>query len=101
MKRVFICSPFAGDIKKNKKRARTMMEFALRAGHAPIAPHLLYPQVLSESAEERAMGLQAGLCWLSSCDELWMPRGVKVSIGMAQEIVEADRLSLPIREVEV
>ena len=41
---VYICSPFAGDIKYNVSRARDYSRFAVCKNVIPIAPHLLFPQ---------------------------------------------------------
>ena len=40
---VYICSPFSGDVKENKKKARTYSRFAVKKGYLPITPHLLFP----------------------------------------------------------
>ena len=37
---VYICSPFAGDIEGNVKRARLYCRFAVDKGYIPIAVHL-------------------------------------------------------------
>lgn len=94
---VFICSPFAGDMDLNVKRAKRFMRFALEQGTIPFAPHLLYPQVLDdENVHERELGLTFGLIWLGKCDELWV-FGDVISTGMEREIVKAERRSMPIR----
>src|SRR3974377_1008062 len=97
MTRVFICSPCAGDIEANVKRAREMCLHAVRLGHAPFAPHLLYPQFLNDRNElDRAAGIAAGLAFLSSCDEVWVPKGVEPSPGMAYELKRARWAKIPI-----
>ena len=62
----FICSPYAGDIEKNVARARELCRLAVDDGYTPIAPHLLYPQFLSEETE-RNLGIEMGLQWLEFC----------------------------------
>jgi len=94
---VFICSPFAGDIAKNKLLARRYMKFAVAQGAIPLAPHLLYPQVLDESdQEQRRQGLFFGMIWLGKCDELWA-FGDTVSSGMALELAKAKKRRILIR----
>lgn len=44
MKRVFICSPFSGNVEKNIEEAQRLCREAAEEGYAPFAPHLLYPQ---------------------------------------------------------
>lgn len=45
---VFICSPFAGDIKANTERTKNYCRFAVEQYAIPVAPHLLYPQFMDE-----------------------------------------------------
>jgi len=95
--RVFICSPYAGDVSANSEKARRYLRFAIDRGTIPFAPHLLYPQVLNDSdPEERALGLFFGLVWLGRCHELWV-FGSVCSQGMAEKISYATRRGLPIR----
>jgi len=71
MKLVIIESPYAGDIEANVAYARKCMHDALMRGEAPIASHLLYtqPGILHDGvAEERQLGIDAGLAWRKVCD---------------------------------
>ena len=45
---VFICSPFAGDIKANTERTKNYCRFAVEQYAIPFAPHLLYPQFMED-----------------------------------------------------
>ena len=55
---VFICSPFAGNIERNTRRARDFCRFAVSENCIPIAPHLLFPQFMEESdPQQRRLGL--------------------------------------------
>ncbi len=40
-KKVFICSPFRGDMEGNARKAAAYSRMACEEGHLPIAPHLL------------------------------------------------------------
>jgi len=94
---VFICSPYAGDIKRNTINAKRYLKFAVDKGAIPFAPHLLYPLVLDDSdPAQRKLGLSFGMVWLCKCDELWV-FGSHISPGMATEIKKAKRLLIPIR----
>jgi hypothetical protein len=96
--RVFICSPFAGDLERNLGVARRLCTLALSQGHAPIAPHLLYPQVLDDSdPSSRAVGLRAGFEFLRVCGEVWAFRSYGLSNGMLQELSLAIGQGIPIR----
>lgn len=99
MKLVYICSPFAGDIENNLWFARAACRYAADQGCAPLAVHLLYPQILNDADPvEREAGIQMGLRVLASCDELWIC-GERTSQGMSCEIAEAQQLSIPIRNI--
>lgn len=85
MKKVFISSPYRGDVERNRKTAVGYCRMAYEAGHLPIAPHLLFPQFLDEgSLKERSDGISMGLELLRDCDELWVFG--KATEGMEQEI---------------
>ena len=86
---VYICSPYAGDIKNNTAAARRYSRFAVEAGYIPIAPHLLFPQFLDDNnPKERELGLFFGNAILSKCAEMWV-FGDRISEGMEAEIKRA------------
>lgn len=94
---VFICSPFAGDMEGNTKRAREYSRFAVSKDCIPIAPHLLFPQFLEETDPAgRELGISFGLVLQSMCREMWV-FGDTVSKGMAVEIKKAGERGIPIR----
>ena len=97
MPKVFISSPFAGDVQRNIKNARRYCAFAVRSGYIPFAPHLFYPQFLSDGdTEQRELGLFMGMVFLDSCKEVWV-FGERISSGMQQEIDRAEKRDIPIR----
>ena len=99
MKKVFICSPYRGDVERNVALAKAHARFAARCGYCPVVPHLMYPQFLKDSdPDERELGLSFGLALLRMCDEVWVFG--EVSSGMAREIEEAKRLKKPLRYFE-
>ena len=62
-----------------------------------MAPHLFFPEFLSEDKqEEREAGIQFGLEWLSGCDELWVI-GNRITEGMKREIAVAEELGIPVK----
>jgi len=94
---VFICSPFAGDIEVNTRKARRYGRFATTQNAVPIIPHLMYPQFLEEEdPKERQLGIDMGLVLLGKCHELWV-FGNRISPGMAVEIKKARRWNIPVR----
>lgn len=71
MRKVILESPYAGFIQRNIEYARLCVKDSLLRGESPIASHLLYTQegILNDSdPEERQLGMDAGLAWLSVAD---------------------------------
>ena len=94
---VFICSPFAGNIERNTRRARDFCRFAVSENCIPIAPHLLFPQFMEESdPKQRRLGIFFGLVLQSKCKEVW-GFGGNITKGMAVEIEKAHERGLPVR----
>ena len=97
MKRVFICSPYRGDVERNVKAARNHARMAAIIGYCPIAPHLLFPQFLNDrDPEERIMGITLGVEQMKMCDEVWV-FGSRISNGMGFELEKAKELGIPVR----
>ena len=100
MKRVFICSRFAGDVDRNMETARKLCRRAVERGCAPFAPHLLYPQFVDDARpEERETGIACGLEFMALCDEVWAYMGDGVSDGMRREMAHAQRLAKSLIEL--
>jgi len=94
---VYICSPYAGDIEKNVKAARSYSRFAVDAGYIPFAPHLLFTQFLDDSnPDDRKLGMFFGNAFMSKCAELWV-FGELISEGMQAEIKRAKWKNIHIR----
>lgn len=98
-KKVYIASPYAGDIETNVANAIKYCRFAIENNRMPIASHLLYPQILDDkNPKEREVGLMFGLALLEICDEVWVFGN---SPGVDEEVREAKRLGKNIRFFEV
>lgn len=98
-KLVYIASPYAGDVERNIDFAKEACQYAMEQGAAPIAVHLLYPQMLDDTIPaERDAGLRMGLRVLEACDELWLC-GDRMSVGMQAELAAAERLGIPVRYI--
>ena len=86
-RRIYLASPYSGDVLSNTDYARACMADSLARGEAPFAPHLLYTQVLDDNQpEQRRLGRDAGAAFLCACDALvvYVDRGV--SAGMRAEM---------------
>lgn len=89
-RRVVIESPYAGDVEANVAYARRCVLDSLRRGEAPFASHLLYtqPGILDDLvAEERTLGIDAGLAWGAAAElvAVYIDRGV--SPGMIKGVI--------------
>ena len=100
MKKIYVCSRYAGDTEKNTADARRYCGYVVKeCGAIPIAPHIYFTQFLDDdNPGEREFGCLAGLQLLSECDELWY-FGDQVSKGMVAEIIAAKEQNIPVRYV--
>ena len=97
MKKVFICSPYRGDVKENSKIAREFGRLAAMCDYVLVIPHLVFPQFLDDNdPKERILGITLGAELLKVCDMMWVV-GSKVTKGMQFEIDAAKALKLPVR----
>jgi len=99
MKRVILESPYAGDVAANEAYARRALRDCLLRGEAPIASHLLYtqPGVLDDTvADERALGIEAGLVWGKLAELTVVYADLGMSRGMSQGVQRALDESRPI-----
>ena len=98
---IYICSPYAGNTEENIAFARQACGYAIRQGAVPLAPHLLYPQILNDSVpEERETGIRLGLEILERCEELWVC-GDRILAGMKRGAAYAKARGNPVRQIPV
>lgn len=97
MKKAFISSPYAGDIKRNKQYARELTRAAIKSGYTPITPHLYITEAINDNDNtEREQGLALSLDLLASCDILMIGCDYGISSGMQKEIAQAVADGIPI-----
>lgn len=97
MKKIFICSPFRGDIEENTKAAQFFAKVIIGTGRIPIAPHLYFPQFLDEdNPNERMNGIEMGLELMDICDEVYV-LGFNITEGMRFELNHAREKRIPVR----
>lgn len=88
----YICSPYRGDIKRNKEYARYLTRTALNSGFAPLAVHLYITEVTDEENPlERRKGMAAGTEILKQCGYMIIGNKYGISSGMKEEMQEARR----------
>jgi len=99
VKRVYLESPYAGDVARNLRYVRACMADCLRRGEAPYASHALYTQdgvLRDEVPEERALGMNAGEAFRAACDLTVVYTDLGTSRGMAWGIENAARIGHPV-----
>lgn len=95
--KIYICSPFAGDTRRNIEKARRYCAFAVKQGYIPYAIHLFFPQFMSDDdPAQRELGLFMGMVYLDGCRECWV-FGDTVSSGMVAEIDRAKKRGIVLR----
>ena len=87
MKLAYICSPYRGDVKRNKAYARELVRWAIENGYTPICPHLYITEVLNDdNPAERKRGTLLGFYLLDACDVVIVGQKYGISEGMSEEI---------------
>lgn len=87
---VLISSPYTGDTDRNVEYARRCLADSLSRGEAPIATHLMYPQVLSEP-EDRNLAMEAAKRIVAKVDIVAVYADRGLSSGMTEEIGAAEQ----------
>lgn len=89
---VYICSPYRGDIKRNKEYARYLTRVALDNGFVPVTVHLYLTEVTNEDdPAEREKGMAAGMEILKHCKYILIGDKYGISSGMNNEIWDAQK----------
>ena len=58
---LYVCSPYRGEIRRNKEYARELTRAAINSGFAPVTAHLYLTEVLDDNKpQERSRGMAAG-----------------------------------------
>ena len=96
MKKIFVCSPYSGNIEQNTKRAIFAAQVICKCGHIPVVPHLYFPQFLDENDQfERIRGIEFGIELMKKCNQLWL-LGLEITKGMAYELETAKEMRIPV-----
>lgn len=95
---VFICTHYVTDVIGNSVTAHRYCRFAISQKAIPVAPYLLYPQLLGNTdPDERALGYFFSKVLLSKCREMWVFSDGRMSPVMRSECKYAARRGLRIR----
>jgi hypothetical protein len=100
MKRVFVCSPYAGNVDRNHAIAVELCRMVLARGDAAYAPHVHYHGILEDQVpEDRELAIASGLAYLETCDEILAYVGSGISQGMKRELACARALGKSVVEI--
>jgi len=95
---IYICSPYRGEVKRNKDYARELTRKAIDNGFVPVTVHLYLTEALDDNKpDERAKGMEAGQTILDNCKFILVGGRYGISEGMASEIkraIEKDKIFL-------
>lgn len=87
---VYVCSPYRGEIRRNKEYARELTKAALNSGFAPVTVHLYLTEVLDDNKpQERSRGMAAGRDIMRQCKYILIGDKYGISEGMKEEITLA------------
>lgn len=87
---LYVCSPYRGEIRRNKEYARELTKAAINSGFAPVTVHLYLTEVLDDNKpEERSRGMAAGQDILKQCSYILLGEKYGISEGMKEEIMLA------------
>jgi len=97
MRKIYVVSPYAGDVERNVANALSYCKFVMEKGYMPLASHLYFTQMTDDNNPvERRLGLDMGLELLSMCDEAWVFYESFISSGMEGEIARSKELGIPV-----
>ena len=86
----YVCSPYRGEVERNKRYARELTRLALDNGFCPVTVHLYLTEVTDDNIpEERRLGMDAGMEILKNCKYILIGGRHGISEGMKAEIKTA------------
>jgi len=85
MKKIFVCSPYRGNVKENIKKAKQYSRDIALNGDIPITPHIYFTQFLDDNnPKEVKLGMKMAKELLKMCDDIKI-FGIPTK-GMEEEI---------------
>lgn len=106
MEKIFIISRYHAEKENelvfNINLAKAMArKICLEEGRLPIAPHLYFTGFLKDKGHERGFGILAGHELMKGCKRAVVLKvdGI-ISEGMAQDLEQAGRFGIPVKELE-
>lgn len=89
-KLLYVCSPYRGEVKRNKQYARELTRLAIDKGFLPVTVHLYLTEATDDNNEaDRAIGMRTGQEILDHCKYILIGGKYGLSQGMKAEIRRA------------
>lgn len=102
MKKIYICSRYAGDVPGNRAKAQAFSQYAFKHGYMPTCVHIFLNEITGLLEEkDRVQLLDLAKSWVFDCDQVWVFDIDGISSGMQGEIDFALNLQIPIRKFKV
>lgn len=95
---VYVCAPYSGNIKQNKKLAKLYAQIVYSLNYMPLTPHFLFPFLNNNNPKEKYDAMAMDIILLSKCDEVWIFGGV-ISKGMEKELQVAAKWKKVVRRL--
>lgn len=95
---VYVCAPYAGNIKQNKKLAKLYAQIVYSLNYMPLTPHFLFPFLNDNNPKEKYDAMSMDIILLSKCDEIWI-FGDDMSEGMKKELQIAEKWKKVVRRL--
>lgn len=98
---IYLASPYRAthevDTSTHIEYARRALHHSLKLGESPVAPHLLYPQVLDDDIpDQRLIGIRANADLIESSGRVAFYVDYGMSPGMVEELRLANEYKVPI-----
>ena len=71
-KKVYICASMDGDLESVLERVKAYVNYALKCGVAPVAPHFYLQAMLPDTTANAEIIRSAARSLLWYCDEMWV-----------------------------
>jgi hypothetical protein len=71
-KKVYICASMDGDLASVLERVKAYVNYALKCGVAPVAPHFYLQAILPDKEVNAEIIRSAARSLLWDCDEMWV-----------------------------
>lgn len=102
---VYVATPYRADTQEQFEKqvayTKQVARKEVQKGNDVIVPHLYYPLFLNdEDNTERRLGMLSALALLRKCEEVVVGVRFGISEGMSEEIRQAEKLNIKIREID-